>query len=69
MGGLEKEEDQHLFQMPPILTHMGDSPEPPTTNHIVSMFTQISVVGVRVTDHPKAHVPLTLPKQMECWEE
>ena len=64
MGGLKKEEDQHLFQMPPILTHMGiHTPEPPTTNHIVSMSTQVSVVGVRVTDHPKAQVPLTLPNR------
>ena len=65
MGGLKKEEDQHLFQMPPILTHMGIhlSHQPPTTNHIVSMSTQVSVVGVRVTDHPKAQVPLTLPNR------
>ena len=63
MGGLEKEEDQHLFQMPPILNSYGDTPAPPTTNHIVSMSTQVSVVGVRVTDHPEAQVPLTLPNR------
>ena len=43
----------------PNATHTnsyGDTPEPPTTNHIVSMSTQVSVVGVRDTDHPKAQV-------------
>ena len=62
MGGLKKEEDQHLFQMPPILTHMGIhlSHQPPT---IVSMSTLVSVAGIRVTDHPKAQVPLTLPNR------
>ena len=64
MGGLKKEDDQHLF---PIATHTnsyGDTPEPPTTNHCMStQVTEVSDVGVRVTDHPKAQLPLTLPNQ------
>ena len=46
-----QKEVQHLTQLPPILTRMGMhlSHQPPT---VVSMSTQASVVGVRVTDHP-----------------
>lgn len=56
-----KKEIQHLIQLPTII-NMGIHPshQPPT---VVSMSTRVGVVGVRVTDHPKAQVPLTLPNR------
>ena len=63
MGGLKKERRSAFVPNATHTNSYGDTPEPPTTNHIVSMSTQVSVVGVRVTDHPKAQVPLTLPNR------
>ena len=55
MGGLKKEEDQHLFQLPPILTQMGIhlSHQPPTIITDYDFVHTVSVAGVRVTDLPR----------------